>query len=322
MNLLLVGGAGYIGSHTAFLASQQAHNVFIADNLSLGHAWACQYGKLIIADTHQQKQIQAILHKNKIDVVIHFANAAYVGESVSNPAKYFYQNVSGTVSLLNAMVNAKVKNLVFASSCTVYGIPSELPITESTPTNPISPYGLSKYQIEQILPWYEKAYGLKYISLRFFNAAGSAHLAGLGESHNPETHLIPNVILTALGKQKNISIFGDDYLTPDGTAIREYVHVMDLADGCIKASEHLFNGGASEICNLATGQGYSILEIVREVEKQTGKPINYQFSPRREGDPPVLFASGQKAQSVLNWTPFHSTLEEIISSAIAWHLKL
>ncbi|HUN21915.1 MAG TPA: UDP-glucose 4-epimerase GalE [Anaerolineales bacterium] len=322
MNLLLVGGAGYIGSHTAFLASQQGHNVFIADNLSLGHTWACQYGNLIPADTHQQKQIQSILKEHKIDVVVHFANAAYVGESVANPAKYFYQNVAGTVSLLNAMVDAGVKNLVFASSCTVYGLPLELPITESTPTNPISPYGLSKYQIEQLLPWYEKAYGLSYVSLRFFNAAGSAYLAGLGESHTPETHLIPNVILTALSKQENISIFGDDYATPDGTAIREYVHVMDLADGCIKASEYLFNGGASEICNLATGQGYSILEIIREVERQTGKPVNYQFAQRREGDPPALFASGQKAQRILNWIPYHSGLEEIISSAIAWHLKI
>lgn len=317
--ILVTGGAGYIGSHFVKYLIENGKEVLVIDNLSRGHREAvdknAKFEKIDILD---YENLISVLKKYKVDSVVHFAAFAYVGESVENPEMYYFNNVVGSFNLIKAVKECGIKKFVFSSTCSLYGNPYKVPISEDEPTKPINPYAQTKLTIEKILHDFDVAYGLKYVALRYFNAAGADLEGKIGESHLPEPHLIPIVLEAALGKREMISIFGDNYETEDGTCIRDYIHVNDLADAHLKALEYLNSYKQSEIFNLGTGTGYSVKEIIKTAEKVTGKYLKSEVATRREGDPAVLVADNKKAKKVLKWIPKYN-LEEIINSAWNWH---
>ena len=321
--ILVTGGAGYIGSNAVLALKQKGYEVIILDNLSNGHGYIAEIlsTKLIVGDIADRFLLEQIFAENNIQAVMHFAAFAYVGESVADPAKYYRNNVVGTLVLLNAMLAAGVKKLVFSSTCATYGVPKQIPITETHIQNPINPYGTSKLTIEKIIKDYDRAYGLKSIIFRYFNAAGAEPSGLLGEEHEPETHLIPLALLTALGKRKSINIFGTDYPTDDGTCIRDYIHVCDLAQAHILGMEYLLKKNKSDIFNLGNGSGFSVREIIEISEKVTQRSIPIVECPRRAGDPAVLVGSGDKAKKILGWQPEYADLHQIIAHAWLWHSK-
>lgn len=315
--ILVMGGAGYIGSHTVKHLLDNGYEVVVADNLIYGHREAVdQRAKFVHADLLDTQSLDGLFKSNKIDAVIHFAAFAYVGESVNEPEKYYYNNVIGTVNLLHAMLAHNVKKIVFSSTCATYGEPQYTPIDEAHNQNPINPYGRTKLMIEQIFADYERAYGLEHIALRYFNAAGCSSDGLIGESHTPETHLIPLVLKAINGERDNIKVFGTDYDTPDGTCIRDYIHVEDLALAHRLAVEKLdsYNG----CINLGTGIGTSVKEIIVASEEVSGKKCPVEYAPRRAGDPARLFANNTKAKEILGWQPKYTNIKDIIQTAWNW----
>lgn len=315
MRILVTGGAGFIGSHAARHLARRGHYVRIYDNLSTGHGFLAQEFDLVVADISDRTRLLAAM--DGIDAVMHFAAHAYVGESVQNPRKYFDNNVTAGLVLLNAVTDAQVPYFIFSSSCAIYGDASEHPITENTPKNPINPYGASKLAFEHALEAYSRAYDLRFVSLRYFNAAGADESGEIGEWHEPETHLIPGILETAAGLRDSVDIYGNDYPTPDGTCIRDYIHVNDLADAHLRALEYLGRSGESIALNLGTGKGHSILEVISMVEQITGLPVKRRFCSRRPGDPPILVACAAQAEKTLQWRPTRS-LRCIIGNAWNW----
>lgn len=320
MVILVCGGAGYIGSHMVKLLLEKGKEVIVIDNLQSGHMIAVDSrAKLFIGDLRDEKFMDNIFQKNKIDGVIDFAADSLVGESMINPIKYYENNINSTVSLLKFMEKYKVKNIVFSSTAATYGEPKNIPILETEMTIPTNPYGETKLGVEKLLKWCELAYGIKYTVLRYFNVAGAHETGEIGEDHNPETHLIPIVLQVALGKREKVGIYGTDYKTPDGTCVRDYVHVMDLADAHMKALERLQKGGTSEIYNLGNGEGFSVQEVIESSREVTGHLIPAILSERRAGDPSILVASSEKAKKELGWKPEYTTIKQIIESAWKWH---
>ena len=316
--ILVTGGAGYIGSHTAKALSRAGYRVLVYDNLSRGHRWAVRWGPLEEGELLDTDHLRKVMVAERVEAVLHFAALAEVGESMRVPETYFHNNVSGSLSLLDAMRGAGVKRIVFSSTCALYGIPEKVPITEDTPKAPLSPYGDSKLMVERLLHWEGICHGLQWMALRYFNAAGADAEGESGESHSPETHLIPSLLEAALGRRPACPIFGSDYPTPDGTCIRDYIHVTDLADAHVLALRHLQEGKPSMVLNLGTGDGYSVNQILAAAEKISGKPIPIERQGRRPGDPPRLVAAPQKAFEQLNWKPKHSSIENIIETAWKW----
>lgn len=320
MRVLVLGGAGYIGSHTALELVKAGNEVIVADNLSTGYLAAVPKGaKFCEGDLHDFDFLDKLLAAEKPDAVIHFAAYSLVGESVTDPLKYYDNNLCGTKVLLDAMVKNGVDKIVFSSTAATYGEPKSIPILESDPTCPTNPYGETKLAMEKMFYWTSKAHGLRYVSLRYFNACGADESGEIGEAHNPESHLIPLILQVPNGQRETISIYGTDYDTPDGTCIRDYIHVTDLAQAHILAVKYLMNGGESDIFNLGNGVGYSVREVIETARKVTGHPIPASETPRRAGDPARLVASSDKAKKVLGWNPVHDSLEEIIASAWKWH---
>jgi UDP-glucose-4-epimerase GalE len=319
MRVLVTGGAGYVGSHAAKLLVKTGHDVLIVDNLAEGHRPAVGKIPLIEVDLLDRPQIAMLLREHNIEAVMHFAAFAYVGVSVRDPAVYYHNNIVGSLSLLDAMRDAGVERIVFSSSCATYGIPERVPITEDHPQHPISPYGFTKLAIERALADYSHAYGLGYAALRYFNASGAAADGTIGEDHDPETHLIPIVLQVALGQRQAVEIFGNDYPTPDGTCIRDYIHVDDLATAHVAALEKLQPGMQLKL-NLGTGHGASVQEVIDVCREVTGRSITTRAVARREGDPPELVADASAAKRELNWQARYS-MREIIESAWAWHSK-
>ncbi|HKX30446.1 MAG TPA: UDP-glucose 4-epimerase GalE [Blastocatellia bacterium] len=318
MNVLVTGGAGYIGSVVVERLIAGGHRAVVYDDLSQGHRAAVAPEAVFIeADLRDREALGQTLDRHQIEAVIHLAASSRVGESVQNPHLYFMNNISAGLTLLDAMLAAGVKRLVFSSSAAIYGAPESMPITEEQPPAPTSPYGESKLAFERMLRWYDEAYQLRYVSLRYFNAAGASERHG--EDHQPESHLIPNVLRAAAGTVNQVEIFGEDYNTPDGTCVRDYLHVIDLADAHLLALQALERG--SEIYNLGYGNGYSVAEVVEMARQVTGKWISTEAAPRRAGDPPVLIASPDKIMRDLGWTPRHSELDRIIESAWRWHCE-
>jgi len=319
MNILVTGGAGYIGSHFVKLLLQHNINVVVLDNLSRGHIEAVpKSAKFINADILDYQKLLEVFSQIKVDAIVHFAAFAYVGESVENPSIYYTNNVVGSLNLIKAAVENNIKKFVFSSTCSVYGNPDNIPILETESTKPINPYAETKLTIENILRDFDTAYGLKFVALRYFNAAGASFDASIGESHNPEPHLIPLVLKTAMGEREKIFVFGDDYDTPDGTCIRDYIHINDLADAHLKAIEYLNRIEKSEVFNLGTGVGNSVKEVIQVSEKVTGSKINFEVVSRRAGDPAILVADNTKVKKVLGWHPQYD-LNDIITSAYNWH---
>lgn len=319
MSILVCGGAGYIGSHMVADLLENGQDVVILDNLEKGHKDALLGGKLYIGDLRDKEILNKIFTENDIEAVIDFAAYSLVGESMTEPLKYFNNNVYGTISLLEAMKEHNVKYIVFSSTAATYGEPECVPILEDSKTIPTNAYGESKLLVEKILNWCDKAYGIKYTTLRYFNAAG-AHINGkIGEDHSPETHLIPLILNVALGKRDEILIFGDDYNTKDGSCIRDYIHVSDLASAHSLALKRLMNGGESRIYNLGNGTGFSVKEMIDIARKVTGHEIPAKVAPRRAGDPAILIASSEKAMKELNWKPKFNSVETIIETAWNWH---
>jgi UDP-arabinose 4-epimerase len=313
--VLVIGGAGYIGSHAARALRRAGHDVIIFDNLSTGYEFLASGFELIQGDILDQPTLTRAL--SRAGAVMHFAAHAYVGESVTNPKKYFRNNVEGGLALLNGMLEVGVKKIIFSSTCAVYGEPAKVPIDENTPRQPVNPYGVSKLFFEQALEAYDRAYGLHFASLRYFNAAGADESGEIGELHDPETHLIPLALSAAAGTGRELQIFGADYPTPDGTCIRDYIHVNDLADAHVKALEHLAGGESSFAVNLGTGSGYSVQQVISAVERATGKAVPHKLAPRRAGDPPALVANPAKAQALLHWKASRG-LPEIVATAWKW----
>lgn len=319
--ILVAGGAGYIGSHTVKYLLNNDYDVVVLDNLVYGHREAVLTDKFEQVDLKDITAVQEVFKKYKIDAVIHFAAYTYVGESVTEPSKYYWNNVVNTLNLLDAMRENDVKNIVFSSTCATYGDPLYMPLDEKHTQLPINPYGKTKLMMEQIMDDYERAYGLKYVALRYFNAAGADVDGLLGESHDPETHLIPLVLKAIKGERKEITVFGTDYDTPDGTCIRDYIHVEDLADAHMKAVEKLFSDKKSECINLGTGIGTSVKEIIDSAEKVTGQKVPVIYGQRREGDPSKLYAANEKAVKILGWTPKYTKVEDIVKTAWNWELN-
>jgi UDP-glucose-4-epimerase GalE len=317
-HILVTGGAGYIGSHTCKALARQEYVPVALDNLVYGHRQAVKWGPLIEGDLADGTLLRKVLDQYEIKAVIHFAAYAYVGESMQDPGKYFRNNVINTLQLLEAMHQAAVKTIVFSSSCATYGFPDHVPITENQPQRPVNPYGESKLFVERALGWYATAHGFQYASLRYFNAAGADPDVEIGENHDPETHLIPLVIQAALGRRDSIEIYGTDYPTDDGTAIRDYIHVADLADAHVKALRFLGDNGTSVALNLGTGQGYSVREMISAVERATGCRVPFVETSRRAGDPPALVADASKAKATLDWEPRFSDLDTIVTTAWKW----
>jgi UDP-glucose 4-epimerase len=320
--ILVTGGAGYIGSHTILMLKQLGYEIIVLDNLVYGHQDLVENilrVELVVGDVGDRALLDQLFKIHSIDAVIHFAAYAYVGESTSNPAKYYRNNVVNTLTLLEAMVAADVKRIVFSSTCASYGIPSCIPVPEEHPQNPINPYGASKLMVERILADFDHAYQLKSVCLRYFNAAGADPEGRLGEDHSPETHIIPLVLQVALGIRESVSVFGTDYATPDGTCIRDYIHVMDLASAHILSLKYLLSDGMSDVFNLGNGQGFSVKQVIETAERVTGKSIAVIECDRRPGDPPVLVGSGEKARRVLGWRPQYGDLETILTHAWKWH---
>ena len=320
MRILVLGGAGYIGSHTSLELIRAGYEVVIADNLVTGYRSAIPDGaKFYEGDLRDRAFLDRLFTEEKIDAVIHFAAYSLVGESVTNPLKYYDNNLCGTKVLLDAMVEHGIGRIVFSSTAATYGEPKRIPILEDDPTCPTNPYGETKLAMEKMFKWTGAAHGIKFVSLRYFNACGADESGSIGEAHNPESHLIPLILQVPNGKREAISIFGTDYDTPDGTCIRDYIHVTDLASAHILAVEYLLRGGESDVFNLGNGIGYSVREVIETARRITGHPIPAIEVERRAGDPARLVASSDKAKTVLGWNPTHDSLEEIIASAWNWH---
>ena len=317
--VLVAGGAGYIGSHSCKALHAAGYQPVVFDNLSTGHDWAVRWGPLEIGDVRDAAALQDVIARHRPVAIVHFAADALVGESVTDPAKYYRNNTLGSFTLLETARGAGIRHVVFSSTCASYGIPSVIPISEDHPQSPINAYGSSKLAVEHMLAHYAPAYGLSSVSLRYFNAAGASPDGDLGEEHDPETHLIPLAIGAALGTRPPLQIFGTDYDTPDGTAIRDYIHVCHLADAHVAALRYLLAGGETIRVNLGTGRGMSVREIVALVGELTGHPVPIQEAPRRAGDPPVLVANAARAASLLGWQPRLNTPRDIVESACRWH---
>ncbi len=318
MQILVTGGAGYIGSHAVKLFLSRGHQPWVYDNLVYGHRAAVPADRLIVGDLNEPHRIDQVLLEKRIDAVVHFAAFTYVGESVTHPAKYWHNNVVNTLNLLECLRRHDVKRFVFSSTAATFGTPEEMPITETTPQKPINPYGASKLTVERILADYAHAYQWGFAALRYFNASGAAADGSIGEDHTPETHLIPLIIQAAMGQLPHIEIFGTDYPTPDGTCIRDYIHVDDLAEAHLLALEKLQPGQQMHY-NLGIGRGYSVREVIAAVEAVTGKKVPIKEGPRRAGDPPVLVASSDKIQKELGWKPRYTDIKAIVESAWNWH---
>ncbi len=319
-HILVTGGAGYIGSQAAKALAGAGFTPVVYDSLVRGHRWAVQWGPFQEGDIGDKAKLLETIRRYKISAVIHFAAFAYVGESMQRPELYFENNVTKSLAMLDAVVEAGVRHVVFSSSCATYGAPARLPISEDAPQLPMSPYGETKLIVERALRWYGAAHGISWVALRYFNAAGADLDGELGESHSPETHLIPLVLDSALGRG-TVEIYGDDYPTPDGTCVRDYIHVTDLAEAHVRALEYLMNSGSSIALNLGTGQGISVKQVIAAVEQVTGRKVLHRVAPRRSGDPAVLVADPSLARKVLAWHPRHSSLENIVSSAWKWHSR-
>lgn len=318
-NILVTGGAGYIGSHTCKVLAEAGYVPIAYDNLTTGNSWSVKWGPLIQGDLADSTLLRKVIREYSVSAVIHFAANAYVGESVVNPRKYFENNASNTLNLLGAMLDTGIKHIVFSSTCATYGMPSKIPISESETQEPINPYGDSKLFIERVLRWYADAYSLNWTALRYFNAAGADLEGEVGEHHDPETHLIPIVIQSALGYRPKVAIYGMDHPTNDGTPIRDYIHVMDLAEAHVLALEYLQRGGKSGPLNLGTGYGQSVLEVVTAVERVGGLNIPFRPDQKRPGDPPVLVADPSKAHQIIDWIPRYQDIHEIVETAWKWH---
>lgn len=318
-NILVIGGAGYIGAHMCKCLAEAGYRPVVLDSLVYGHRDAVRWGPLVEASIADTERVAAALREFRPEAVLHFAAFTYVGESVTDPARYYRNNVAATIGLLEEMVRRKVSRFIFSSSCAVYGAPEWIPLTEDHPRNPINPYGRTKRMVEEILADFESAYGLRSISLRYFNAAGADLDGELGEDHRPETHLIPLVLQTALGQRDQIGIFGEDYPTPDGTCVRDYIHVADLAQAHLLALESLLDGAPGDVFNLGNGDGYSVREVINTARRVTGRNIAVEVLPRRPGDPPSLIGSSRKAVDRLGWRPQYADLERIITTAWDWH---
>lgn len=321
MAILITGGAGYIGSHTVAALLEQNRDTIVVDSLYQGHREALLGGKFYEGDLRNESFLENVFQENEIEGVIHFAANSLVGESMKDPGKYYHNNVYGTLCLLETMKKHGVKNIVFSSTAATYGEPESIPIKEEDRTIPTNAYGETKLAMEKMIRWFEVAHGLKYISLRYFNAAGAHPSGKIGEDHYPETHLIPLILQVPLGQRECISIFGDDYSTPDGTCIRDYIHVCDLADAHLLAMDHLLNGGDSGVYNLGNGKGFSVKEVIDIARQVTGHPIPAKVEPRRPGDPAVLVASSDKCKTELGWNPIRNDLKTIIADAWNWHQK-
>lgn len=318
-NILVTGGAGYIGSHTCKQLKAAGYTPVTFDNMVYGHEWAVKWGPLVKGDIQDRAALDAAFAKYAPAAVIHFAAYTYVGESVEDPGKYYRNNVYGTVNLLEAMRDHNCGNIIFSSTCATYGVPETMPMTEQLPQRPINPYGWTKLMIEQVLRDFEHAHGIKHMALRYFNAAGADPDGEIGEDHAPETHLIPLTVLAGLGRRGPIKIFGQDYPTPDGTAIRDYIHVTDLADAHVLGLGVLLDGGESRMINLGTGHGASVREVVDAVGRSLGSPVPAENAPRRAGDPPMLVADATRAKTELSWTPRYTNLDDIVGTACRWH---
>lgn len=321
MAILICGGAGYIGSHINKLLAHEGYETIVFDNLVYGHKEAVKWGKFVQGDLKNTSDIEAVFQTCPIEAVFHFAAYAYVGESVQEPEKYYYNNVACTLNLLQVMRRHGCNKIIFSSTCATYGEPKRVPITEDMPQNPVNPYGFTKFAVERIFKDYGRAYGLKYVALRYFNAAGADPEGEIGENHNPETHIIPLVLDAASGKRPDIKVFGTDYPTPDGSCVRDYIHVTDLAQAHLRALQYLENGGKSDFFNLGNEKGTSVLEIIDAVKRVTGKEFTVVSAPRREGDPPVLVGSSEKAKRVLGWEPQYADIDIIVEHAWKWHEK-
>ncbi len=322
--ILVTGGAGYIGSHAVLALQQAGYEVVVLDNLVYGHqdiAKDVLKVELVVGDTCDRPLLDNLFATHDIAAVMHFAAYAYVGESVTDPAKYYRNNFVGTLTLLEAMMAASIDKFVFSSTCATYGVPKTIPIPEDHPQDPISPYGVSKLMVEQVLKDFDSAYQLKSVRFRYFNAAGADPAGQLGEDHIPETHLIPLVLLTALGKRESISIFGTDYPTPDGTCVRDYIHVTDLAAAHVLGLKYLLKGGETTVFNLGNGNGFSVKEVIETARQITDREIKAVECPRRAGDPPALVGSSDRARSILGWNPKYADLNQIIAHAWKWHQK-
>jgi UDP-glucose 4-epimerase len=320
--ILIVGGAGYIGSHINYLLNIKGYKTIVFDSLINGHKSFVKWGEFFHGDLCSIDQLRSVFKKYNISAVMHFAAFAYVGESVTNPQKYYINNVSNTLNLLSVMREFEVKEIIFSSTCATYGVPSTIPITELHPQNPINPYGKSKFMVERIIEDYSAAYGFRYSLLRYFNAAGAEPNAVIGEWHDPETHLIPLILDAAIDPTKEIQIFGQDYDTPDGSCIRDYIHVQDLANAHLLAMEYIVEEKDNQVFNLGVSTGYSVKEVINCAKEITGIGITVNDAPRRPGDPPILLGCADKANSVLGWQPRCSDMETIIETAWLWHRKL
>jgi UDP-glucose-4-epimerase GalE len=319
VSILIVGGAGYIGSHTAKLCALAGLKPIVLDNLVFGHRAAVKWGPLIEGDLADRDLVARVLRDHRVKAVIHFAAYTYVGESMTDPGKYFRNNVVGTINLLDAMAAQGVRDLVFSSTCATYGEPQVVPLDEEHPQHPVSAYGESKLIVERMLPWYQTAHGLRYAVLRYFNAAGADPDGELGEDHHPESHLIPLAIQSVLGRRPPLDIYGTDYPTPDGTAVRDYIHVTDLGQAHLAALRRLDAGADKLVVNLGTGRGHSVRDVIRSVEVVSGRKLATRELGRRAGDPPILVADARKAAQVLGWRPQYADLDTIVRHAFRWH---
>lgn len=319
MPILITGGAGYIGSHTVKYFQKQNEEIIVVDNMQSGHEESIQVDNLYKIDIRDKEQLDKVFKKHNIEAVIHFAANSLVGESMEKPYEYYHNNVYGMLCLLDVMKENNVNKIVFSSTAATYGEPKNIPIMETDETNPTNTYGETKLAMEKMMKWFDRAYGIKYVSLRYFNAAGAHESGTIGEDHHPETHLIPLILQVPLGKRDKIYMFGDDYPTEDGTCIRDYIHVMDLASAHYKALKYLRKGKNSDIFNLGNGNGYSVKEVIETTRRVTGHPIPAEVKERRAGDPAVLIASSDKAKKVLGWKPQFDSLEKIIKDAWNWH---
>jgi UDP-glucose 4-epimerase len=319
--ILIVGGAGYIGSEINKELNQAGFQTVVFDSLVSGHKEAVKWGEFVQGDLNSLDDVRKVFTKYKIEAVLDFAAFIEVGESVKDPQKYYYNNLVNTLNLLQVMREFEVNKIIFSSTAATFGEPKYTPIDEAHPQWPINPYGWTKLMIERVFADYDVAYGLRYVALRYFNACGANPEADIGENHNPESHLIPLVLDAAIGKRENIKIFGTDYPTPDGTCVRDYIHVVDLASAHLLALKHLLDGGKSKQYNLGNGKGFSVREVIDAVKKVTGKEFTVVEVERRAGDPPILVASSEKIRKELGWNPMHADIEEIVSTAWKWHQK-